>query len=118
QFAEQLSKTVRSVAKAVRSEARSVSQAVDPVRIAQASMLDLIDPLAPTAHFNRQLVIAAVLMNNDIEALTPRDTFDVMLSATPSVFILNDLRRITTEIDARINEATSVSTQESLALFS
>mgnify|MGYP000400953395 CR=1 FL=1 len=117
QFAEQLSKTVRSVAKAIRSEAHSVSQAVDPVRIAQASMLDLIDPLVPTAHFNRQLVIAAILMNKDIETLTPRDTFDVVLSTTQSVFILNDLRRITTEIDARINEATSVSTQESLALF-
>ena len=117
QFAEQLSKTVRSVAKAVRSEAYSVSQAVDTARVAQASMLDLIDPLAPSTHLNRQLVIAAVLMNKDIEALTPRDTFDVVLSTTQPVFILNDMHRITTEIDARIDEATHISTHESLVLF-
>ncbi len=128
QFAEQLSKTVKSVAKAVRSESKAshsatrsssilASEAVDNARMAQASMLELIDPNIPSAHFNVQLVVAAVLMSKDIAELAQRDGFDVVQSSTQPLFILNDLKRITTEMEARIGEATSVSTLESLALF-
>ena len=121
QFAEQLIKTVKSVAKVVRSESKvtnnATRSAVDNARMAQASMLELIDPNVPSAHFNVQLVVAAVLMSKDIAELTQRDGFDVVQSSTQPLFILNDLKRITTEMEARIGEATSVSTLESLALF-
>ncbi|MGR6861821.1 DNA circularization N-terminal domain-containing protein [Aliivibrio salmonicida] len=128
QFAEQLSKTVKSVAKAVRSEnkvasvsinssSQLASEAVDNSRMAQTSMLELIDLSAPSAHLNVQIVVAAVLMSKDIAELTQRDSFDVVQSSTQPLFILNDLKRITTEMEVRIGDATRVSTLESLELF-
>ncbi|OCH17008.1 hypothetical protein A6E04_19330 [Aliivibrio logei] len=117
QFAEQLSKTVNGLTKAVRSEKRPTNEAVDNARLAQTSMLELIDPNVPSPHFNVQLVVAAVLMSRDIADITPRDDFDVVQSTTQPLFILNDLQRITTEIEARIGQATNVSTLESLLLF-
>ncbi len=117
QFAEQLAKTVASVAKAVRTESHAGNEAVNNARMGQASMLELIDPDAPCAHFNVQLVIAAVLMNKDIAELIERDSFDVVQSSTQPVFILNDLHRITSEMEQRIGDATHVSTIESLELF-
>ena len=128
QFAEQLSKTVKSVAKAVRSEGKVASvlvssssplasDAVDNSRMAQISMLELIDLSAPSAHLNVQIVVAAVLMSKDIAELTQRDSFDVVQSSTQPLFILNDLKRITTEMEVRIEDATRVSTLESLELF-
>lgn len=128
QFAEQLSKTVKSVAKAVRSEGKVASvlassssplasEAVDNSRIAQISMLELIDLSTPSAHLNVQIVVAAVLMSKDIAELTQRDSFDVVQSSTQPLFILNDLKRITTEMEVRIEDATRVSTLESLELF-
>jgi prophage DNA circulation protein len=128
QFAEQLSKTVKSVAKAVRSEnkvasvsisssSQLASEAVDNSRMAQVAMLELIVLDVPSAHFNVQLVVAAVLMSKDIAELTQRDGFDVVQSSTQPLFILNDLRRITSEMEARIGDATRVSTLESLELF-
>ncbi|MEC4728162.1 DNA circularization N-terminal domain-containing protein [Shewanella sp. D64] len=128
QFAEQLSKTVKHVAKVVRTESRYASsgegtstllasEAVDNARMAQAAMLELIDPDSPSHHFNVQLVIAAMLMSRDIAALEQRDKFVLAPSTTQPAFILNDLQRIVSEIDARIDDATSVSTIESLALF-
>ncbi|MGR6860824.1 DNA circularization N-terminal domain-containing protein [Aliivibrio salmonicida] len=128
QFAEQLSKTVKSVAKAVRSESKAASvsvgssgqlasEAVDNSRMAQTSMLELIDLSAPSAHLNVQIVVAAVLMSKDIAELTQRDSFDVVQSSTQPLFILNDLKRITTEMEVRIGDATRVSTLESLELF-
>ncbi len=117
QFAEQLAKTVASVAKAVRSEYQSGNEAVNNSRQAQASMLALIAPETPCAHFNVQLVVATVLMSKDVAALAPQDRFDVVQSNTQPMFILNDLHRITSEMEARIGDATHVSTIESLELF-
>ena len=129
QFAEQLSKTVKHVAKIVSTESQYAnapassgstllaSEAVDNARMAQAAMLDLIHLNGPSHHFNVQLVIAAVLMSKDIATLEQRDAFALAQSTTQPVFILNDLLRIVSEIDARIDDVTRVSTIESVALF-
>lgn len=117
QFAEQLSKTIDSVADAVRSEVDSDNEAVDNSRAAQASMLAAINPDTPSAHYNTQLVVAAVKMSKDIERLEQEDTFSVLDSKGQASTILSDLSCITTAIDNQISAVTDVSTLESLALF-
>ncbi|MUH95206.1 hypothetical protein GNP63_01395 [Aliivibrio fischeri] len=117
QFAEQLSITVDSVASAVRSKSDSVNPAIDNSRAAQSSMLALIDLNSPSAHYNIQLVTAALKMNKDIERLEQTSSFDVLTWPKPSSVTLHDLESLTTEIDTRIDEVTGVSTLESVALF-
>ena len=137
QFAGQLSHTIKRVAKVVRSEGSYastmlagrvgvsggvanmslVSSAIDNARIAQAAMLNLVNPDSPSHHFNVQLVVAAALMNKDIAALEQRDNYSVVASGVQPVVVFNDLQRLAVQIDARIVEATEVSTVESLALF-
>lgn len=117
QFAEQLSKTIDSVADAVRSETDSDNEATDNSRAAQASMLEAINTQSPSTHYNVQLVVAAVKMSKDIERLEQEDTFDILSSKGQSSTILSDLQQITREIDARVYEVTTVSTLESLELF-
>ena len=117
QFAEQLSKTIDSVAEAVRSEPDSENEAVDNSRAAQATMLSAVEPETPSAHYNVQMVTAAVKMSKDIAALEQDETFSVLVTNDQPSIILSDLESITKEIDARITEVTNESTLESIELF-
>lgn len=117
QFAEQLSITIDSVASAVRSEDTPDNEAVDSSRTAQATMLKAINPDTPSAHYNVQMVTAAVKMSKDIATLESDDTYSVIGSIGQPTFIRSDLNRITEQISNRINEVTDVSTLESVELF-
>ncbi|GIC79482.1 DNA circularization N-terminal domain-containing protein [Moritella sp. F3] len=117
QFAEQLSKTIDSVANAVRSEPDSENEAVDNSRTAQATMLAAVNIETPSAHYNVQMVTAAVKMSKDIATLEQDETFSVInVKGQPSI-ILSDLQLIVTEVNARIDEVTDQSTLESTELF-
>lgn len=117
QFAEQLSKTIDSVASAVRSEGDAVNEAIDNSRMAQASMLDSINPNTPSAHYNVQATVAAVKMSKDIARLEETPTYSVIDATTQPAITLSDFDRITTQLGVCISDVTVVSTLESLALF-
>lgn len=117
QFAEQLSKTIDSVASAVQSEDDAVNEAVDNSRMAQASMLDSINPNTPSAHYNVQATVAAVKMSKDIAHLEETPTYSVIDATTQPAITLSDITRITTQLGVCISDVTVVSTLESLALF-
>ena len=117
QFAEQLSKTIDSVANAVRSEADSENEAVDNSRTAQVKMLAGINMEAPSAHYNVQMITAAIKMSKDIATLEQHNTFSVIsTNGLPSI-IMSDLQLIISDIDARIDEVTDKSMVESIELF-
>lgn len=133
-FAEQLNKTVDSVAKEVRVVSGSVNEAVDNSRMAQASILALIDnvvapPATPTrsfaymdidvprTHLNIQLVMTAIKMSKSIAVLERQRDFDIVTSKTQPAFILSDLKNITAALGGCIASVTDVSTIASLALY-
>ncbi|OCH58365.1 hypothetical protein A6D98_17030 [Aliivibrio fischeri] len=117
QFAEQLSKTVDSVADAVRSEPDSENEAIDNSRAAQSSMLAAIDPNAPSAHYNVQMVTAAVKMSKTVATLEQEKEFDIVNAKGQPSIMMSDLKQLTVAISQRINEVTMNSTLESLELF-
>lgn len=117
QFAEQLRKTIDSVANAVQSEDDAVNEVVDNSRMAQASMLDSINPNTPSAHYNVQATVAAVKMSKDIARLEETPTYSVIDATTQPAITLSDIDRITTQLGVCIGDVTVVSTLESLALF-
>ncbi|OCH02197.1 DNA circularization N-terminal domain-containing protein [Aliivibrio fischeri] len=117
QFAEQLSKTVDSVADAVRSEPDSENEAIDNSRAAQSSMLAAIDPNAPSAHYNVQMVTAAVKMSKTVAMLEQEKEFDIVNAKGQPSIMMSDLKQLTVAISQRINEVTMNSTLESLELF-
>ncbi len=117
QFAEQLSITIDSVASAVRSEDAPDNEAVDNSRTAQATMLKAINPDTPSAHYNVQMVTAAVKMSKDIARLESDDTYSVLASKGQPTLIKSDLIRISEQISNRIDEVTDVSTSERLELY-
>ncbi|WP_394136386.1 DNA circularization N-terminal domain-containing protein [Aliivibrio fischeri] len=117
QFAEQLSKTVDSVADAVRSEPDSENEAVDNSRAAQSNMLAAIDPNAPSAHYNVQMVTAAVKMSKTVATLEQENEFDIVNAKGQPSIMMSDLKQLTVAISQRINEVTMNSTLESLELF-
>ena len=117
QFAEQLSKTIDSIANAVRSEPDSENEAVDNSRAAQATMLAAVNTETPSAHYNVQMVTAAVKMSKDIAILEQDETFSVITAKGQPSIIMSDLQLITAEVNARIDEVTDQSTLESIELF-
>lgn len=117
QFAQQLSATIDSVANAVQSEDDAANEAVDNSRMAQASMLDSINPDTPSAHYNVQATVAAVKMSKDIAHLEETPTFTITEATTQPAITLSDINRINTQLDVCIADVTTVSTLESLALF-
>ncbi|MEZ9627476.1 DNA circularization N-terminal domain-containing protein [Aliivibrio fischeri] len=117
QFAEQLSKTVDSVADAVRSEPDSENEAIDNSRAAQSSMLTAIDLNAPSAHYNVQMVTAAVKMSKTVATLEQENEFDIVNAKGQPSIMMSDLKQLTVAISQRINEVTMNSTLESLELF-
>ncbi|MUK70183.1 DNA circularization N-terminal domain-containing protein [Aliivibrio fischeri] len=117
QFAEQLSKTVDSVADAVRSEPDSENEAIDNSRAAQSSMLAAIDPNAPSAHYNVQVVTAAVKMSKTVATLEQENEFDIVNAKGQPSIMMSDLKQLTVAVSQRINEVTMNSTLESLELF-
>ncbi|MCE7567929.1 DNA circularization N-terminal domain-containing protein [Aliivibrio fischeri] len=117
QFADQLSKTVDSVADAVRFEPDSENEAVDNSRAAQSSMLAAIDPNAPSAHYNVQMVTAAVKMSKTVATLEQENEFDIVNAKGQPSIMMSDLKQLTVAISQRVNEVTMNSTLESLELF-
>lgn len=117
QFAEQLSRTIDSVADAVQSEGNTANEAVDHSRMAQATMLDNINPSTPSAHYNIQTTVAAVKMSKDIVHLEEMPSFNLVDATTQPAITISDINRITVQLDACITDVTSVSTLESLELF-
>ncbi|MUJ21344.1 DNA circularization N-terminal domain-containing protein [Aliivibrio fischeri] len=117
QFAEQLSKTVDSVADAVRSEPDSENEAIDNSRAAQSNMLAAIDLNAPSAHYNVQMVTAAVKMSKTVATLEQENEFDIVNAKGQPSIMMSDLKQLTVAVSQRINEVTMNSTLESLELF-
>ncbi len=129
QFAEQLSKTIDSIASAVRSEPNSKNEAVDNSRTAQKTMLSAINPSTPTAHYNVQMVTAAVKMSKDIAVLEQDDAFDIaatvsepsstteITSNKQALTIMSDLATLSKEVASRVDEVTDGSTLESIELY-
>ncbi|MUK91671.1 hypothetical protein GNP80_04340 [Aliivibrio fischeri] len=117
QFAEQLSKTVDSVADAVCSEPDSENEAIDNSRAAQSSMLAAIELNAPSAHYNVQMVTAAVKMSKTVATLEQEKEFDIVNAKGQPSIMMSDLKQLAVAISQRINEVTMNSTLESLELF-
>ncbi|MET2901755.1 hypothetical protein ABXV22_26205, partial [Vibrio rotiferianus] len=68
---------VDAVAEGVQLEPDSISEAANHARSAQAFMLGLMQEKTPSAHYNTQLVTAAVKMSKDLSQLEAVETYDV-----------------------------------------
>jgi len=116
-FATLFSTAVDSVADGIQSEPNSASEAVDNSRSAQTLLLGQVKDQPTTSHHNVQMVTAAVKVSKDITELEKNDQFDVTTTTKQPAIIQSDLATLVESVDKQINETTSVSTMESIALF-
>lgn len=117
EFSSLFSSAVDAVAEGVRSEPESKSEAVDNSRNAQRLLLEQVKETPTTHHYNVLIVTGALKMSKDIAELEKEDHFDVTKPKKQPDIIQNDIETLIESIDDRIDEATQVSTVESMALF-
>lgn len=117
EFANLFSTAVDAVADGVQSEPSSASEAVDNSRNAQTLLLGQVKDKPTSNHHNVQMVTAAVKVSKDIAELEKEERFDVTTTTKQPAIIQSDLAALVSGVDDRINDVTSVSTMESMALF-
>ena len=105
------------MADGVQAEPASASEAVDRSRNTQALMLKQVKDDSPTNHYNVQMVTGAIKMSKDLSELEKVDHFNVITTSKQPVIMQGDLSALVVGVDERINEATKVSTMESMALY-
>lgn len=117
EFAHLFSTAVDAVADGVQSEPSSASEAIDNSRNAQTLLLGQVKDKPTSNHHNVQMVTAAVKVSKDIAEQEKEERFDVTTTTKQPAIIQSDLAALVSGVDDRINDVTSVSTMERMALF-